>query len=130
MSEKTYNQQAAERVAERIPDGFGIDPMTVLVLLQTVIPAFLDCLARNDDTDPDTVFERVKTLYDKNPERLLRRTSRNCRAQARREGTRLSRAQADDMAIAIIVEAIGTEPVFGAALAREVELDYCCLADD
>jgi len=104
--------------------------MTVLVLLQTVIPAFLDCLARNDDTDPDTVFERVKTLYDKNPERLLRRTSRNCRAQARREGTRLSRAQADDMAIAIIVEAIGTEPVFGAALAREVELDYCCLADD
>jgi len=130
MSEKTYNQQAAERVAERIPDNFGIDPMTVLVLLQTVIPAFLDCLARNDDTDPDTVFERVKTLYDKNPERLLRRTSRNCRAQARREGTRLSRAQADDMAIAIIVEAIGTEPVFGAALAREVELDYCCLADD
>jgi hypothetical protein len=130
MSEQTYNQQAAERVARRIPDGFGVDPMTVLVLLQTVIPAFLDCLARNDDTDPDTVFERVKTLYDKNPERLLRRTSRNCRAQARREGTRLSRAQADDMAMAIIVEAIGTEPVFGAALAREVELDYCCLADD
>ena len=121
MSENTYNQQAAERVANRIPDGFGVDPMTVLVLLQTVIPAFLDCLNRNDDTDPDTVFERVKTLYDKNPERLLRRTARNCRAQARREGTRLSRAQADDMAIAIIVEAIGTEPVFGAALAREVE---------
>jgi len=121
MSDKTYNQQAAERVARRIPDGFGVDPMTVLVLLQTVIPAFLDCLARNDDTDPDTVFERVKTLYDKNPERLLRRTSRNCRAQARREGTRLSRAQADDMAIAIILEAIGTEPTFGAALAREVE---------
>ena len=121
MSEKTYNQQAAERVANRIPDGFGVDPMTVLVLLQTVIPAFVNCLNRNDDTDPDTVFERVKTLYDKNPERLLRRTARNCRAQARREGTRLSRAQADDMAIAIIVEAIGTEPVFGAALAREVE---------
>ena len=123
MSEQTYNQQAAERVARRIPDGFGVDPMTVLVLLQTVIPAFLDCLARNDDTDPDTVFERVKTLYDKNPERLLRRTSRNCRAQARREGTRLSRAQADDMAIAIVIEAIGTEPTFGSALAREVEAD-------
>ena len=121
MSEKTYNQQAAERVAKRIPDGFGIDPMTVLVLLQTVIPAFLDCLNRNDDTDPDTVFERVKTLYDKNPERLLRRTTRNCRSQARREGTRLSYAQAEDMARAIILEAIGTEPTFGSALAREVE---------
>jgi hypothetical protein len=123
MSEKTYNQQAAERVAERIPDNFGIDPMTVLVLLQTVIPAFLDCLNRNDDTDPDTVFERVQSLYDRNPERLLRRTTRNCRAQARREGTRLSYAQAEDMARAIILEAIGTEPVFGAALAREVEAD-------
>jgi len=121
MSEKTYNQQAAERVAERIPDGFGIDPMTVLVLLQTVIPAFLDCLNRNDDTDPDTVFQRVQSLYDKNPERLLRRTTRNCRAQARREGTRLSYAQAEDMARAIILEAIGTEPTFGSALAREVE---------
>ena len=120
MSEKTY-QQAAERVAERIPDGFGIDPMTVLVLLQTVIPAFLDCLNRNDDTDPDTVFQRVQSLYDKNPERLLRRTTRNCRAQARREGTRLSYAQAEDMARAIILEAIGTEPTFGSALAREVE---------
>ena len=123
MSEQTYNQQAAERVAKRIPDGFGIDPMTVLVLLQTVIPAFLDCLNRNDDTDPDTVFERVKTLYDRNPERLLRRTTRNCRSQARREGTRLSYAQAEDMARAIILEAIGTEPTFGSALAREVEAD-------
>jgi len=121
MSEQTYNQQAAERVAKRIPDGFGIDPMTVLVLLQTVIPAFLDCLNRNDDTDPDTVFQRVQSLYDRNPERLLRRTTRNCRSQARREGTRLSYAQAEDMARAIILEAIGTEPTFGAALAREVE---------
>ena len=122
MSEKTYNQMAAERVAERIPDGFGVDPMTVLVLLQTVIPAFLDCLNRNDDTDPDTVFARVRSLYDKNPERLLRRTTRNCRAQARREGTRLSYAQATDMARAIILEAIGTEPTFGVALALEVEV--------
>ena len=121
MSEKSYNQQAAERVANRIPDGFGVDPMTVLVLLQTVIPAFLDCLNRNDDTDPDTVFERVKTLYDRNPERLLRRTARNCRAQARHEGTRLSYPQAEDMARAIILEAIGAEPTFGSALAREVE---------
>ena len=121
MSEKTYNQQAAERVAERIPDGFGVDPMTVLVLLQTVIPAFLDCLKRNDDTDPDSVFRHVNKMYDEKPERLLRRTARNCRAQARREGTRLSYSQAEDMARAIILEAIGTEPVFGAALAREVE---------
>ncbi len=122
MSEKSHNQMAAERVAERIPDGFGVDPMTVLVLLQTVIPAFLDCLNRNDDADPDTVLARVRSLYDKNPERLLRRTTRNCRAQARREGTRLTYAQAEDMARAIILEAIGTEPVFGAALAREVEV--------
>ena len=121
MSEQTYNQQAAERVARRIPDGFGVDPMTVLVLLQTVIPAFLDCLNRNDDTDPDTVFQRVQSLYDRNPERLLRRTTRNCRSQARREGTRLSYAQAEDMARAIILEAIGAEPAFGSALAREVE---------
>ena len=121
MSEKTYNQMAAERVADRIPDGFGVDPMTVLVLLQTVIPAFLDCLNRNDDTDPDNVFARVRSLYDRNPERLLRRTTRNCRARARREGTRLTYGQAEDMARAIILEAIGTEPVFGAALAREVE---------
>ena len=121
MSETTYNQQAAERVAKRIPDGFGIDPLTILALLQTVIPAFLDCLNRNDDTDPDTVFARVKTLYDRNPERLLRRTTLNCLARAREEGTRLSRAQAEDMAMAIILEAIGTEPTFGAALAREVE---------
>ena len=121
MSEKTFNQMAAERVAERIPDGFGVDPMTVLVLLQTVIPAFLNCLNRNDDTDPDTVFQRVQSLYDKNPERLLRRTTRNCRAQSRREGTRLSYAQAEDMARAIILEAIGAEPTFGSALAREVE---------
>ena len=122
MSEKTYNQMAAERVAERIPDGFGVDPMTVLVLLQTVIPAFLDCLNRNDDTDPDTVFARVRSLYDKNPERLLRRTTRNCLRKSRREGTRLTYEQAEDMARAIILEAMGTEPVFGAALAREVEV--------
>ena len=122
MSEKTYNQMAAERVAERIPEGFGVDPMTVLVLLQTVIPAFLDCLQRNDDTNPDTAFARVRSLYDRNPERLLRRTTRNCRARARREGTRLTYGQAEDMARAIILEAIGTEPVFGAALAREVEV--------
>ncbi len=58
MSEKTYNQMAAERVADRIPDGFGVDPMTVLVLLQTVIPAFLDCLNRNDEEG----FKALKAL--------------------------------------------------------------------
>ena len=121
IMEKFYNEEAAERVAKRIPDGFGVDPMTVLVLLQTVIPAFLNCLNRNDDTDPDTVFQRVDSLYKKNPERLLRRTARNCRAQARYQGTRLSYAQAEDMARAIILEAIGAEPTFGSALAREVE---------
>ena len=122
MSEKTYNQMAAERVAERIPDGFGVDPMTVLVLLQTVIPAFLDCLNRNDDQTPDTVFARVRKMHFRNPERLLRRTTRNCRARSREKGTRLTYEQAEDMAGAIILEAISTEPVFGAALAREVEV--------
>jgi hypothetical protein len=121
MSEKTYNQQAAERVADRIPDGFGVDPLTILTLLQTVIPAFLDCLNRNDDTDPDSVFRRVNKMYDRNPGKLLRRTALNCQKEAKREGTRLSRAQAEDMARAIILEAIGAEPTFGSALAREVE---------
>ena len=122
MSEKTYNQMAAERVAERIPDGFGVDPMTVLVLLQTVIPAFLNCLNHNDDQTPDTVFARVRKMHFRNPERLLRRTTRNCRARSREKGTRLTYEQAEDMAGAIILEAISTEPVFGAALAREVEV--------
>ena len=115
-------QQAAERIAGRLPEGYGFDPATITLLITTILPEMLGCLFRNDDTDPSQYQNRVRALNERNPVRLLRRTTRAVKVEAWREKRqRLSDDEAKAIAEAMIAEAMAAEPVFGAAVGRDVQ---------
>jgi hypothetical protein len=112
-------QQAAERIAGRLPEGYGLDPATVTLLITTILPEILGCLFRNDDTDPVAYQNRVRALSDRNPIRLLRRTTLAVKREAWREKRQqLSYDEAKAIAAAMIEEAMAAEPVFSAAVGR------------
>ena len=118
----TETQQAAERIAGRLPEGYGFDPTTITLLITTILPEILGCLFNNDDTDPDRFQNRVRDLNERNPVRLLRRTTRAVRREAwRKDRQRLTLAAAEAIAEAMIAEAMAAEPVFGSAVGRDIE---------
>ena len=115
-------QQAAERIAGRLPEGYGFDPATITLLITTILPEILGCLFRNDDTDPNQYQNRVRALNERNPVRLLRRTTLAVKREAWREKRQqLSYDEAKAIAAAMIEEAMAAEPVFGAAVGRDVQ---------
>ena len=115
-------KQAAGRIFGRLPEGYGFDPATITLLITTILPEMLGCLFRNDDTDPSHYQDRVRALNERNPVRLLRRTTRAVKVEAWREKRqRLSDDEAKAIAEAMIAEAMAAEPVFGAAVGRDVK---------
>lgn len=113
-------QQAAERIAGRLPDGYGFDPATITMLITTILPQLLGCLFDNDDTEPGYYQDRIRALNERNPVRLLRRTTRAVKVEAwRSDRERLNNDEAKAIAEAMIAEAMAAEPVFGAAVGRD-----------
>ena len=118
----TETQDAAERIAGRLPKEYGFDPATITLLITTILPEILGCLFSNDDTDPDHFQDRVRALNERNPVRLQRRTTRAVRREAwRKDRRRLTLADAEFIAVAMIAEAMAAEPVFGSAVGRDVQ---------
>lgn len=114
--------QAAQRIAGRLPEGYGFDPATITLLITTILPEILGCLFDNDDRTPDTYQDRVRAMNAKNPSRLLRRTALRVKREAlRKDRQRIDYDQAEVIAEAMIAEAMSAEPVFGAAVGRDVE---------
>ena len=114
--------QAAKRIFGRLPSGYGFDPATITLLITTIIPEILGCLFDNDDTDPNQYQNRVRAMNERNPVRLLRRTTRAVKRESlRQDQQRLSNDEAKAIAEAMIAEAMAAEPVFGAAVGRDVK---------
>lgn len=113
-------KQAAERIASRLPEGYGFDPATITLLITTILPQLLGCLFDNDDTEPAYYQDRIRALNERNPVRLLRRTTRAVKVEAwRSDRERLNNDEAKAIAEAMIAEAMAAEPVFGAAVGRD-----------
>jgi len=109
--------QAAQRIAGRLPEGYGFDPATITLLITRILPQILGCLFDNDDTDINHYQDRVRALNDRNPVRLQRRTTRAVKREAwRKDRQRLSDGEAKAIAEAMIAEAMAAEPVFGSAV--------------
>lgn len=113
-------EKAAEAIAGRLetPErGF----VEWVALLMPVIQQLLSCLFENDDVGPAEVQARVRQLNAKNPARLLRRTKVNIRKQARRDGQRMTDAQAEEAARAAIDECLSADHQDVAAAGREAQ---------
>lgn len=110
----------AKRIANAVEwQKYGIDPASILAfvtmiqtLLTTVLPSLAQCLKINDDVSVSTAQSRVRTMYQRNPERLHRRTKQNLQRKNKQAHRRdpsvalLTDEQTNQLATAIIDDAM------------------------
>lgn len=100
-----------------------------LPLIMPIITQALQCLFHNDDVEPSEVKARVQKMASRNPKRLHRRMKRNALAVARREGTRLTDAQADQLATEAIDACLQSSGDLVEAAGREAQAADWSAAD-
>jgi hypothetical protein len=99
-------QNAAERVAQQMPTADGPYGFAWVTLLVPIITEALKCLFDNDDVTPEQVQSRVRTMQLRNPARLKRRMTSAATKAARRQGHRISRLEAEQIADAAIADCL------------------------
>jgi hypothetical protein len=99
-------QNAAERVAQQMPTADGPYGFAWVTLLVPIITEALKCLFDNDDVTPEQVQSRVRTMQLRNPARLKRRMTSAATKAARRQGHRISRLEAEQIADATIADCL------------------------
>ena len=92
-----------------------------LPLIMPIVTQALQCLFHNDDVEPSEVKARVEKMNAKNPRRLHRRMKKNALAVARREGKRLTDAQADQLAAEAINACLQSSGDIVEAAGREAQ---------
>lgn len=90
MSESV--KEIAEGVSGRVGGGYGIDPVTIGILVNTVLPLIIGCFKKKDNVTPDQVQSRVAELHAKNSKLLHRRLSKAYQEQALKAGKEESNA--------------------------------------
>lgn len=100
-----------------------------LPLIMPIVTQALQCLFHNDDVEPSEVQSRVEKMNAKNPKRLHRRMKRNALAVARREGKRLTDAQADQLATEAINACLRSSSDLVEAAGREAQAADWSAAD-
>lgn len=100
-----------------------------LPLIMPIVTQALQCLFHNDDVEPSEVQSRVEKMNAKNPKRLHRRMKRNALAVARREGKRLTDAQADQLATEAIDACLQSSGDIVEAAGREAQAADWSAAD-
>ena len=100
-----------------------------LPLVAPIVMQALQCLFHNDDVEPSEVQSRVEKMNAKNPKRLHRRMKKNALAVARREGKRLTDAQADQLATEAINACLQSSSDIVEAAGREAQAADWSTAD-
>lgn len=100
-----------------------------LPLIMPIVTQALQCLFHNDDVEPSEVQSRVEKMNAKNPRRLHRRMKKNALAVARREGKRLTDAQADQLATEAINACLQSSGDIVEAAGREAQAADWSAAD-
>ena len=99
-------QNAAERVAQQMPTADGPYGFAWVAMLVPIITEALNCLFHNDDVTPQQVQSRVQIMQARNPQRLKRRMTNAATKAARRQGHKISRLEAEQIADATIADCL------------------------
>lgn len=102
-------KEAATNAAQRVDaESVGIDPITIITILTTVLPELIACFRRNDENNPQEIHDTVKAQCstERGRKALHKRTTVRIRRKARHDGEPVSRKAAEEMANAVIDEAL------------------------
>ena len=103
----TLNEQA-QLAADRVDStAVGLDPLTILTILTTVLPIITSCWNKNDEPNPELSARNLKRYNDSHPKQLLKRTARRIRAEATEP---MTKDQSFALAEAVIAQALEAAP--------------------
>lgn len=117
MPKITVEGQAKAIAARVDANAVGFDPLTIITILTSLLPTLLKCFQKEDNQTPEQVNAAIVHQNKTNPRRLLRRTKVAVRNQS---PEKLTQAQAEEMAKAIIAEAVEATPQRTMALCNAV----------
>lgn len=112
---KAFATRAADRVDA---DEVGIDPITIITIITTVLPLLIRCFRREDESDPESIKAAVKQRNQDNPRQLHRRMSHQIR---RSSETRIDKQQANALADAVIEQILEEDSATVVAGCQEVQ---------
>ena len=116
MSEfQAVAQGVSDRIVAEHGEGYGLDPVTIVTLVTTILPGILKCWQDRDEVPPAAALDRIRRMHKRNPERLQNKLARSISFGAQQRGHQLTVDQCHDMAGAMIAEAVGSpeEVVYG-----------------
>jgi hypothetical protein len=105
----TVFEAQAKKIAAR-PEvaAVGFDPITILMILSTVLPMLAQCFQKSDEPDPAKVAARVREMQQTHPKRLRARTMVAVKREAKAKGNRMTNEQAYIVADGIIAQTLET----------------------
>ena len=114
----TLDEQAL-LAAERVSDGVGFDPLTILTIITQVLPLLTSCFNRNDEPNPTLAAASLKRYHDRAPAQCRKRTARRVRAEADEP---MTKEQSYQLADAVIAQALSLNADQVAACCKEAGL--------
>lgn len=111
----------ARACAARVPANVGLDPVTVITIMTTVLPLLMNCFQRHDEPSPAAMRDNIKEQHERAPQVLRRRTARRIRGEAEQP---MTRDQSYALADAVIAEAVQSADDTLPALANACGLEY------
>ena len=105
----------SDRIIAEHGEGYGIDPVSIITLVMSILPGILKCWQDRDEVPPAAASDRIRRMNSRNPERLRAKLARSISYGAQQKGHHLTVDQCQDMAAAMIAEAVGSseEVVYG-----------------
>ena len=106
MNDATLKMQAAHTAARVNSAKVGFDPLTILTILQTVLPLLVQCWNKNDEPNAAMSAANLKRYNDAHPQALLKRTARRIRAEADQP---MTKDASFELARAVIAQALDVD---------------------
>lgn len=112
---KTTAEGITDRIIAEHGEGYGLDPVTIVTLVTTILPGILKCWQDRDEVPPAAASDRIRRMHKRNPERLRSKLARSISYGSQQKGHHLTVDQCHDVAAAMIAEAIASdeEVVYG-----------------
>jgi len=112
---ETTAESITDRIIAEHGEGYGLEPLTIVTLVTSILPGILKCWQDRDEVPPAAASDRIRRMHKRNPERLQNKLARSISYGAQQSGQHLTVDQCHDMAAAMIAEAVGSseEVVYG-----------------
>lgn len=117
---ETLSRQAEQAAARVDANAVGFDPITILTILNQVLPILASCWNRDSKANAADPYANLRSFHEKNPGGLRKKVARRIRGEATEK---MEKWQSLQLADGVIQQALATRPEIVAACCAEAPED-------